>query len=382
MPPNRGIVSPSTPADAERHVTSRRLTLAVVAAVIAAATLIVPITLADSDAAPVNTVKPALSGIARDGQAISTTDGTWTGTPPLTFTYQWLRCDPLTWLCTTVSGATSSTYTLTPADAGFKLQSSVTATNAAAQATATSYGSAVVVAAPAGEYGEAGAFWGREGRSGDLDHRRHLDGHATAHVHLSVASLRPADVAVYDGLGRDQSTYTLTPADAGFKLQSSVTATNAAGQATATSYGSAVVVAAPPVNTVKPALSGVARDGQVVSTTDGTWTGTPPLTFSYRWLRCDSVTWLSATVSGATSSTYTVTPADVGFKLQSSVTATNAAGQATASSYGSAIVGAAAPVVRVCRWCRGRWFRVRCCRVVGVVVGVAAVFVCVSVVAV
>jgi hypothetical protein len=117
-----------------------------------------------------------------------------------------------------------------------------------------------------------------------------------------------------------------------------VTAANAAGQATAKSYGSAVVAPAAPMNTAKPALSGVAKKGKTLSTTDGTWTGTTPLSFTYQWLRCNPTTWVCSTIGGATASSYLLTSADVGSKIISSVTAANAAGQATAKSYGSAVV--------------------------------------------
>jgi hypothetical protein len=124
-------------------------------------------------------------------------------------------------------------------------------------------------------------------------------------------------------------------------MTSAVTATNSAGHATANSYSSAVVAAAQPVNTAKPVLSGTARDGQALSTTAGTWTGTPPFTYTYQWLRCDPVSWVCTNVAGATNATYTLTSADVGYKMTSAVTATNSAGHATANSYSSAVVAAA-----------------------------------------
>jgi hypothetical protein len=74
-------------------------------------------------AAPVNTVAPAVTGTATVGQTLSTTNGTWTGAPAPTFTYQWQR------VTTNISGATSSTYTLVAADAGNTIRCVVTATN-------------------------------------------------------------------------------------------------------------------------------------------------------------------------------------------------------------------------------------------------------------
>ena len=56
--------------------------------------------------APVNTASPVVSGTAVVGQTLSTTDGTWTGTAPITYSYQWYRG------ATLISGATNNTYTL------------------------------------------------------------------------------------------------------------------------------------------------------------------------------------------------------------------------------------------------------------------------------
>ena len=44
-------------------------------------------------APPVNTTVPAVSGAVRDGQTLTADDGGWTGTDPLSYAYQWERCD-------------------------------------------------------------------------------------------------------------------------------------------------------------------------------------------------------------------------------------------------------------------------------------------------
>lgn len=90
-----------------------------------------------SVAPPVNTVLPAISGAAVSGQTLSTTNGTWTGSPS-GYTYQWYRNS------VAIGGATNSTYLLTDTDNGTTITVTVTATNAGGATAATS---AAVVAA-------------------------------------------------------------------------------------------------------------------------------------------------------------------------------------------------------------------------------------------
>ena len=42
-----------------------------------------------------------------------------------------------------------------------------------------------------------------------------------------------------------------------------------------------------PANVGEPSISGTPRVGQVLRTTRGNWTGTGPITYSYRWFRCE-----------------------------------------------------------------------------------------------
>ena len=92
--------------------------------------------------APVNTVAPVVSGTAAVGQTLTTTNGTWTGVPTPTFTYQWQRTT------TNISGATSSTYVIVTADTGNTIRCVVTATNAVSAVSANSNSTASVPAAP------------------------------------------------------------------------------------------------------------------------------------------------------------------------------------------------------------------------------------------
>ena len=89
-------------------------------------------------AAPSSTSAPVVSGVEKQGGDLSTSDGTWSGATPITFTYAWLRCQPNGANCSTVAGASGSTYTLTAADVGSRVRSRVTATNSVGSASAQS----------------------------------------------------------------------------------------------------------------------------------------------------------------------------------------------------------------------------------------------------
>ena len=118
--------------------------------------------------------------------------------------------------------------------------------------------------------------------------------------------------------------------DAGTTLRAVVTATNGAGSTTAATTPTATVAAAPPVNATAPQISGTPRDGETLTATRGTWTGTEPISYAYQWRRCDPGGANCADITGATSQTYTLTAADVGRFVVLSVTARNAAASTTA----------------------------------------------------
>ena len=82
-------------------------------------------------------------------------------------------------------------------------------------------------------------------------------------------------------------------------------------------------------NDAPPTVTGTAKDGELLTAADGTWSGTPPA-FARRWRRCDGAA--CADIAGATASTYRLTSEDVGRTIRVAVTATNAAGSAGAES--------------------------------------------------
>ena len=94
----------------------------------------------------------------------------------------------------------------------------------------------------------------------------------------------------------------------------------------------------PPSNTSPPTIAGTAQEGQTLTAGPGTWSGTQPINYAYQWQRCGSSGANCAPIAGATATTYTLTAADVGSTVEVSVTASNMAGSATASSPPTAVV--------------------------------------------
>lgn len=220
-------------------------------------------------AAPVNTVAPAVTGTASFGSTLTTTNGTWTGAPAPTFTYQWFRSPS-----TSISGATSSTYVLVAADVGFGIFCQVTATNSIAPSgvTANSNTTATVVAVVPGAptIGTATAT-----------------GSSTATVaYTAPASNGGATITVYTATSSPGSiTGTLSQAGSGTITVSgltastsytfTVTATNSAGTSSASAASNSITTSA--------------VTGQQAFTTCG----------DYSWVAPTGVTSVSAVVVGA-----------------------------------------------------------------------------------
>jgi hypothetical protein len=109
-------------------------------------------TAATAQYAPQNTAPPTITGSPVEGQTLAASTGTWSGDQPITYAYQWQRCDANGGACQNISGATNQNYVVTAADVGRTLRVAVTATNASGSATASSVPTAVVGASgPAGQ---------------------------------------------------------------------------------------------------------------------------------------------------------------------------------------------------------------------------------------
>lgn len=105
-------------------------------------------TITASTTGPLNTSPPTISGPAIEAQTLTAANGTWTGTPAPSFSYQWQRCDTRGANCSTIPSANSSTYTAVSADVGSTLTVVVKGSNVSGSASAAAAPTAVVTSAP------------------------------------------------------------------------------------------------------------------------------------------------------------------------------------------------------------------------------------------
>jgi hypothetical protein len=202
-----------------------------------------------TQAAPKNTTEPRIKGSATVGSTLTATAGEWTGTAPINYAYQWVRCPSSGGKsdgsdCASISGATTSAYVVGSSDVGKRLRVRVTASNVDGSATVASNATALVTSATSGA----------------------------------------------------------------------------------------------PKATSDPTITGNATMGETLRATAGTWTGAQPITFTFRWLRCDSSGNNCFVLPGQTDDSYTLRDGDIGRTLRVRVTAENSAGSRTRLSAPTAVV--------------------------------------------
>ncbi len=125
---------------------------------------------------PSNSKAPTVTGLAKVGRTLSASAGTWS-TPhtPLSYTYQWKRCNGAGESCSNIAEATGATYTLGSEDTpGHTLRVTVTATDSrGASASSNSNARAILSAVRVTEYAYDA--------NGNLESSTNGNGHATTY---------------------------------------------------------------------------------------------------------------------------------------------------------------------------------------------------------
>jgi hypothetical protein len=229
---------------------------------------------------PSATTPPAISGNPTEGASLTASAGSWSGTTPLTYEYQWQRCDSGGTSCSDLIGATASDYALVSTDVGSRLRILVTASNTAGLASLASSPTAVVAEAPTPPMNTA-----PPASSGTAEVGAPLSASAgswigTAPIAFSYQWRRCDQAGAGCTLiaGATGASYTAGAADAGSTLRVVVTAVNAYGSNFATSGQTSVVQAAPAGSVSYPAsfYTGPAGDNNILPTKPGVFLGIAP----------------------------------------------------------------------------------------------------------
>ena len=199
---------------------------------------------------PSNTAPPTITGQAEQGLALSASAGSWSGTQPFTYTYQWQRCDMNGANCVNVGSATpNSSYTLGPADVQSTIIVAVTASNSAGSATASSGPTSVVVTSPPGNISPPTISAPAQPQQGQTltANTAQSNWSGTQPINF-VYQWERCDTSgancVNVGPATPSASYTLVSADVGSTMIVAVTASNSAGSETAMAAQPTAVVQA------------------------------------------------------------------------------------------------------------------------------------------
>lgn len=269
------------------------------------------------------------------GHFVTSSVGTWEGAFPITYSYQWKRCDAADTAngpCVDIAGATTSFYTPVAADVGKRLRVQVTAKNSLGTVPQNSEVSGIVTAiAPklrvtpqiaGGNVVDSpltlvGAVW---------------DGSAPLTLTYSWRRCNAfGDLATCVQIpGATLATYTPTTQDIGFSIRVWLSATNALGTDNGITNHTFPIVDkqhfAPTAN-ISPSVGGVAGINRQLTANVGTYEGDAPIGTTFTWLRCDATGGACHVIAGAKKVTYFPTAADAGYTLRISVTVSNAYGK-------------------------------------------------------
>lgn len=290
------------------------------------------------------------------GHLLTASVGSWSGSFPITYAYRWKRCDPadpVNGICVDIANATSSSYTPTSSDYGFRLRVAVTAKDSNGS---TTQNSEVTAATTALAPRNTATPLVTPGGSPVVDTALAVTGGAwsgSTPIAMRYEWRRcnpPGDIAsCIPIVGATSSTYTPSVADIGLTLRVWITGSNLAGSDVAITNHTFPVVDkphfAPSVQTA-PAIVGTPLPRRQLTANEGTFKGDAPIATRFQWYRCDATGESCHGIRGATKVTYRPTSADVGYTLRLFVFATNAYGKLLAKSEPTDAIAATPPNIR------------------------------------
>ena len=305
------------------------------AAVLALAALAVPVVGARAATGPTATASPTVTGALQQGKKLTALTGTWLGSGTITYAFQWYRCGANAGHCSSIHGATRSTYTEVAKDVGQTIGLTVRATDSTGTGEAYAPVAGLVAAAAGTLVASAQPPLGGDPIVGTPLAVQAATWSstptATTYAWLRCNANGRACAAI---AGQSQASYTLTADDTGHTVVAALTASAGAAKQTVLTLRSAVVRTAPgPALTTAPVVTGSLQQGAKLTGSAGTWSSGGTIAYAYQWYRCDPNGAHCSSIHGSTRSTYTQVAADAGKTIALTVNATDSTG--TTSAYSS-----------------------------------------------
>jgi hypothetical protein len=336
-------------------------------------------------AAPASVLAPTITGVAIQSRVLSGFAGAWSASPPPALSLQWTRCDGAGGNCTPIAGAAGATYRPTGNDVGATLRLQVTGSNASGTLVGASAPSAAIQSGPSVSQlgdtstGSTAVFFtsssteqgsifttSESGTTADFELFARGAGATqvfTPKVYSVVNGQKGSALATGSAVtvpkGTDGRWYVSSlggldlTANTSYYLALSPTPAVFNGTYVGAETDGQLAVfldyapsgPATPANTALPEITGTAQQGQTLTASTGSWSGSPT-SFAYQWEDCDSAGAGCASIGQATASSYVLAAGDLGRTVRVLVTASNGAGSGSATSAQTATVQAApaAPV--------------------------------------
>jgi hypothetical protein len=197
-----------------------------------------------SQTKPSNQQEPAITSkiAVVVGATLTASRGSWEGTPPVTYSYQWLRCNDNAVSCANIANANATTYTIVNADRSHTLRFQVTAKNSDGSETALSNATGTVA-----DKANAPAEISPPTVSGSAVVGERLTAtngtwQGTNPISYTIVwQSCNAAVTACPGTGKEGTTYTVANSDIGRRLRVRVTAKNSVGSSSGLSDTTGVV---------------------------------------------------------------------------------------------------------------------------------------------
>ena len=299
-------------------------------------------------AGPTNTALPTISGNFVSGQVLTVTSGNWDSAPS-SLLYQWFKCSSdVASSCSSINGATGTSYAISSLDVGSRFQVSVTALTSGGGTTAVSPISGVVLTSATAT--SLPLVSGEVGRGATLTTTQ-----GTWNVNVVVAMYQWQRCTSTEASsctpisGAIGVSYMTVMDDVGRYIRSTVSlpavGTYGAGSSTSLPLGPITSI---PQNIGSATVTGSLFENETATAGALSYVAYPAPTLSYQWQRCLSTDVATcAVLPGETGVSHVITGSDVGSFLRYTVTIQNILGGIIIPSSLTSIISAQSVPINV-----------------------------------